>query len=58
MQKRRMVWAYQYATETVDEKGKPVKGTALSLEPNDTQPIRTAWYFARSTNGTDHGRGD
>jgi hypothetical protein len=52
-----MVWAYQYATETVDERGKPVKGTLLSLEPNDTQPIRTAWYFARSTNGTNNGRG-
>jgi hypothetical protein len=56
MLKRRMVWAYQYETETMDERGRAVKGTTLELEPNDTKPIRTAWYFAKEINGQDYGR--
>ena len=50
MLKRRMVWAYQYETETVDERGRAVKGTTLELKPNETKPIRTAWYFAKELN--------
>lgn len=55
MLKRRMVWAYSYETTTTDERGRQVKGTYLDLEPNDTKPIRTAWYFPRSTNDPNHG---
>jgi hypothetical protein len=43
--KRTMRWMWDYETQVTDEKGKTVKGTALSLEPVEgSKRVRVAHY--------------
>ena len=43
--KRTMRWMWNYETQVMDEKGKMVKGTGLSLEPVEgSKRVRVAHY--------------
>ena len=43
--KRTMLWMWNYETQVMDEKGKMVKGTGLSLEPVEgSKRVRVAHY--------------
>lgn len=43
--KRTMRWMWEYETLGTDEKGKPLKGTAMSLTPvENSRRIRVAHY--------------
>ena len=45
-----MVWAWQHEMESVDERGRPTRITALSLEPVEHgRRIRVAWYGTGQT---------
>ena len=38
-----MRWMWDYETQVMDEKGKMVKGTALSLEPVEDGKVHGEW---------------